>query len=179
MAIATMEIVAEGFDRLIAGFDKAPLEMRRIQIQAGLGAVHTVWMDATDRVPKRTGRLASSIGARMDTSSAEWIGGVGVSMEDPPYGNIGGYKAFQVAPYAAAVEEGAPEHVITARGRKHGGKDALWWKGARHPVHRVRHPGQEGKHFLRNALVENEDKIRDDFRKDVQTLLGRLKDGGF
>lgn len=178
ITLVDITVAAEGFDRLIAGFDSAPLEMRRAMLRPALDALEIVYVDARfEKVPQRTGRLANAIGARLETSGAEWIGGVGVRMSEPPYGDV--IKSFDTAPYAASVEEGAEAHEIVARGRKRGGKDALWSKGYfRHPVRRVHHPGQPGQHFLRNALTENVDKIRDKFRESVQEALGRIKDGG-
>ena len=53
--------------------------------------------------------------------------------------------------YAGFVHDGTEPHVIEA---KAGG--ALYWKGARHPVKRVNHPGYRGNPFLRDALMEAE-----------------------
>jgi hypothetical protein len=54
-------------------------------------------------------------------------------------------------PYAKYMEEGTPPHIIRAKGRP-AGKNALFWKGARHPVKRIRHPGTKAYRYLRRAL---------------------------
>ena len=45
--------------------------------------------------------------------------------------------------YARGVEYGTKPHVIKAKNKK-----ALYWKGAKHPVKSVRHPGSRAKPFL-------------------------------
>lgn len=49
--------------------------------------------------------------------------------------------------HADILEQGSRPHVIEAKN-----KQALFWKGARHPVKKVNHPGTPAYHFLRNAL---------------------------
>ncbi len=53
---------------------------------------------------------------------------------------------------ALLLEKGSRAHVIEPKGRDNGGKNALHWAGARHPVAKVNHPGTPAYHFLRNAL---------------------------
>lgn len=59
--------------------------------------------------------------------------------------------------YAKPVHDGSPPHIIRARRGK-----ALYWKGARHPVRSVRHPGTKGTKFLSNALVAEQGNVRAD-----------------
>ncbi|MEU8334802.1 hypothetical protein [Micromonospora tulbaghiae] len=51
------------------------------------------------------------------------------------------------APHSLILERGSRPHAIEARN-----KQALHWRGARHPVKRVQHPGTPALHILRNAL---------------------------
>lgn len=172
--IVTFEVELSGFELTIAGLDAAPDELEKALRDAMNDAVHIVHMAAEEKVPRRTGRLAASIGSRPTPRfGAELIGSVGVSMEPPPYGD-----AFEFAPYAKAVEEGASAHVIRARGRARGGKKALWWKGARHPVHSVHHPGMKAQPFLRPALDDNHHRIRSAFSDAMQRVLNRIGRGG-
>lgn len=64
--------------------------------------------------------------------------------------------------YAASVEDGARPHIIRprrqrdVRGRyiRSGYLHFYWWKEGHWVItKKVRHPGQAGKHFLRDALV--------------------------
>lgn len=50
--------------------------------------------------------------------------------------------------YARGLEFGNPPHVIRPRTRQ-----ALYWRGARHPVARVNHPGNRPLPFLVPALA--------------------------
>ncbi len=83
-----------------------------------------------------TGRLRSSIGSRMVPTA-------------------GGFYAevFCNVRYAGFVEFGTGPFVIQARGRAQGGKNALYWKGAAHPVRRVIRRGNRAYPFLRPALI--------------------------
>lgn len=50
-------------------------------------------------------------------------------------------------PYARFLEEGTRPHVIVPRS-----KQALFWRGAQHPVKRVNHPGTRAYRVLTRAL---------------------------
>ena len=63
--------------------------------------------------------------------------------------------------YARGVEEGTRPHTIRAKNKK-----ALYWKGAKHPVKSVRHPGSRAKPFLIPA-----------FEKEKDQFLEKLKEG--
>ena len=62
--------------------------------------------------------------------------------------------------YARGVEEGTRPHIIKAKNKK-----ALYWKGARHPVKSVRHPGSRAKPFLIPA-----------FEKEIPYFVENLKE---
>ena len=49
--------------------------------------------------------------------------------------------------YWPYVNYGTGAHVITPRNKK-----ALYWKGAKHPVKMVHHPGIKGNHFVSEAV---------------------------
>lgn len=64
--------------------------------------------------------------------------------------------------YAIGIERGVPPHIRPILPKT---KKALWWKGARHPVRKVDHPGNPAFPFMRPAFdtktreVINEVKI--------------------
>ena len=64
--------------------------------------------------------------------------------------------------YARIVEEGTRPHTIRARGKK-----ALYWKGAKHPVKSVRHPGSKAKPYLIPAF----DKEKEVIIKDIEKII--------
>lgn len=78
-----------------------------------------------------TGRLRSSIHWRLVTGAGGLYAEVGTTVS-----------------YAKGLEEGNPPHTIRPSRRK-----ALYWKGARHPVALVHHPGNRPLPFLVPALA--------------------------
>ena len=65
--------------------------------------------------------------------------------------------------YARGVEEGTRPHTIRAKNKK-----ALYWKGAKHPVKSVRHPGSKAKPFLIPAFEKEKEVIMKDLEKIVK-----------
>ena len=65
--------------------------------------------------------------------------------------------------YARGVEEGTRPHIIKAKNKK-----ALYWKGARHPVKSVRHPGSRAKPFLIPAFEKEKNNLINDLRKVIE-----------
>lgn len=65
--------------------------------------------------------------------------------------------------YARGVEEGTRSHIIRAKNKK-----ALYWKGAKHPVKSVRHPGSRAKPFLIPAFKKEKEVIMKDLEKVIK-----------
>ena len=65
--------------------------------------------------------------------------------------------------YARGVEEGTRPHTIRAKNKK-----ALYWKGAKHPVKSVRHPGSKAKPFLIPAFEKEKEVIIKDLEKVIK-----------
>ena len=65
--------------------------------------------------------------------------------------------------YARGVEEGTRAHIIRAKSKK-----ALYWKGAKHPVKSVRHPGSKAKPFLIPAFEKEKEVIIKDLEKVIK-----------
>ena len=65
--------------------------------------------------------------------------------------------------YARGVEEGTRPHIIRAKNKK-----ALYWKGARHPVKSVRHPGSRAKPFLIPAFEKEKEVLIRDLEKVIK-----------
>ena len=62
--------------------------------------------------------------------------------------------------YAPMVEKGTKSHIIKAKNKK-----ALYWKGAKHPVKQVNHPGSKAKPYLIPA-----------FEKETPYFLKKLEE---
>ena len=65
--------------------------------------------------------------------------------------------------YAPMVEYGTKPHIIKPKNKK-----ALYWKGAKHPVKSVRHPGSRAKPFLIPAFEKEKEVIMKDLEKIVK-----------
>ena len=65
--------------------------------------------------------------------------------------------------YAPMVEYGTKAHIIKAKNKK-----ALYWKGAKHPVKSVRHPGSRAKPFLIPAFEKEKEVIIKDLEKVIK-----------
>lgn len=89
--------------------------------------------DARRYCPKDTGALAESIEFHLE----------GLKLIVSATGGRDGKT------YAAYVELGTGPHVIYPKD-----KQALYWKGAAHPVGKVNHPGSRPRPFLRPALYK-------------------------
>ena len=65
--------------------------------------------------------------------------------------------------YARGVEEGTRSHIIRPKNKK-----ALYWKGAKHPVKSVRHPGSRAKPFLMPAFEKEKEVLIRDLEKVIK-----------
>ena len=65
--------------------------------------------------------------------------------------------------YARMVEEGTRPHIIRAKNKR-----ALYWKGAKHPVKSVRHPGSKAKPYLIPAFEKEKDKFINDLKEVIE-----------
>lgn len=105
---------------------------------------------AKAKAPKRTGYMANTI--------------------DHETKRIPGGAEATVGPhtdYAIFVEFGTRPHVILPVNKK-----ALYWKGARHPVKSVHHPGTQPHPFLRPALEEQWQPFVDSITAAIKRLMG-------
>ena len=65
--------------------------------------------------------------------------------------------------YAPMVEFGTRPHIIRAKNKK-----ALYWKGARHPVKSVRHPGSKAKPYLIPAFEKEKDQFLEKLKEVIR-----------
>ena len=65
--------------------------------------------------------------------------------------------------YAPMVEYGTKPHIIKPKNKK-----ALYWKGAKHPVKSVRHPGSRAKPFLIPAFEKEKEVLIRDLEKVIK-----------
>lgn len=65
--------------------------------------------------------------------------------------------------YARLVEEGTRPHIIKPKNKK-----ALYWKGAKHPVKSVRHPGSKAKPYLIPAFESEKDNLIKNLKEVIE-----------
>ena len=65
--------------------------------------------------------------------------------------------------YAPGVEYGTKAHIIKAKNKK-----ALYWKGAKHPVKQVNHPGSKAKPYLIPAFEKEKDQFLEKLKEVVK-----------
>lgn len=132
-------------DKEVAGaLNKLNLVATQMVKEAVGEAALNVQREARRRCPVDTGRLRSSIRPTFhDNGLAAEVG-------------------TDVA-YAADVEYGTAPHEIRPKRKK-----ALFWKGADHPVRRVKHPGTRARPFLFPAWEQE----RPQFLARIKKALG-------
>ena len=64
--------------------------------------------------------------------------------------------------YAPMVEYGTKAHIIRAKNKK-----ALYWKGVKHPVKKVNHPGSKAKPYLIPAFNQEKDQFLEKLKEVI------------
>ena len=65
--------------------------------------------------------------------------------------------------YAPMVEFGTKPHIIRAKNKK-----ALYWKGAKHPIRKVNHPGSKAKPYLIPAFEKEKDQFLEKLKEVIR-----------
>ena len=65
--------------------------------------------------------------------------------------------------YAPGVEYGTKAHIIRPKNKKF-----LYWKGAKHPVKQVNHPGSKAKPFLVPAFEKEKDQFLEKLKEVIK-----------
>ena len=65
--------------------------------------------------------------------------------------------------YAPGVEYGTKAHIIKPKNKKF-----LYWKGAKHPVKKVNHPGSKAKPFLIPAFNQEKDQFLEKLKEVIK-----------
>ena len=137
-----------GLKELRRAFQKAP-SITKDQIQKAISlSVALVNRNTKMEAPVKTGRLRSSIRSRIN-----------------PFHGI----VEPTVDYAIYVHEGTKAHTI-----KPVRKQALYWKGADHPVKSVRHPGTKANPFMERGAEKSEPQIQDIFQRAINNSLRQI-----
>jgi len=141
-------IKIKGLDKLQAAFRRSS-GLVKLQLQKAISlSVALVNREAKKEAPVMTGRLRSGIRSKLS----------------PLRGVI-----ESTVKYGIFVHEGT-----TARTIKPVRKRALYWKGARHPVKSVRHPGNKANPFMRRGAKIAEGQVQMIFQKAINNVTKQL-----
>lgn len=143
-----IKIKINNISKIKAAFVKAPAHMTKNLSEAIKQTIFFIKGDSQRRAPVRTGRLRGSA----ETSFSPLRGEVQ-------------YKTD----YALYVHEGTSPYTIRPKS-----KQALFWKGAAHPVAKVNHPGIKANPFLRRSVEASGNQIDSFFEKAVEKTLEEI-----
>jgi hypothetical protein len=143
-----ISIKIEGLDKLNAAFKIAP-EVVKNQIQKAIAlSVALVNRNAKIEAPVKTGRLRSGIQSRIS----------------PFRGTV-----ESTVDYGVYIHEGTSAHIIRPVN-----KEALYWKGADHPVKSVQHPGTKANPFMKRGASRSEGQVQLSFQKAISNVVKHL-----
>jgi len=145
----SFKIEIKGLDKIMAGFKKSPLTTYKYLNQAINKSAWQITNDVKSATPVKTGTLKRGI--------------------RPEFGQLKAVIKPHNAPYAYWVHQGTNAHVIRPRRKK-----ALSWKGAKHPVKYVRHPGTKGKPFMQIGAKNSEGKVGKTFSDALDKIVKEL-----
>ena len=144
-----INITVEGIDKLKDVFKKAPEKAERAIKRAIQKSTMLILGKAKENIDKmtrtHTGFLKNKWEVKMTTFKSTL------------------YPTMFYAPY---VHEGTKAHIILPVIKK-----ALFWKGARHPVKKVHHPGTTARPFLRMAVENSINRIKRFFKEELEAIF--------
>ena len=145
--MATIKITTN-IKQIQAAFSKAPgLTQRRMQGAINLSGTEIKRL-MKDEVPKKTKTLMRSIQSIPGNLRVS----IGPNLKD--------------APHAIFVHFGTKAHLIKPRN-----KQALFWKGAQHPVKVVHHPGTKPNPFVDRTALKAKPIVQKIFTLSLRQLI--------
>ena len=139
----------KGMKKLKAAFRRSPMIASKEIQRAIATSVMLVNRNAKLETPVRTGTLRRGIKSKIS----------------PFKGTIESTVA-----YGVYVHEGTGPHIIRPVNKK-----ALFWKGAKHPVKVVHHPGTKANPFMKRATEKSRGGVQRIFQKAINRIINNLK----
>lgn len=144
----SFEIEIKGLDKLKDGMKKSPKIVYNRLSNAIKTSVHLIRPIMRGEAPRgQTKRLNRNIYA----IARGLFGAVGPNLH--------------ITPYAWFVHEGTKAHTILPKTKK-----ALYWKGALHPVRKVRHPGTTANPFVDRTFSQIKRPVEEIFEKAIEKI---------
>lgn len=140
-----ISIEVKGLDKLQSVLGEASGRLEKEIDNAMKKSILFIEREAKIRTPVQTGRLRSSFRTEFAPLRA---------------------LLYPAVHYAKYVHEGTKPHIIFPVAKK-----ALFWRGAKHPVKMVQHPGSRAVKFLENAVQSSVARIKSFFEEAVKKVL--------
>ena len=144
-----INITVEGIDKLKDVFKKAPEKAERAIRRAIQKSTMLIWGKAKENIDKMTESHTGFLKTRWEVKMTTFKS-----------------TLRPLVFYAPYVHEGTKAHIILPVIKK-----ALFWKGARHPVKVVHHPGTKARPFLLRAVEDSVDKIKKFFKEELEAIF--------
>ncbi|GAH65426.1 unnamed protein product [marine sediment metagenome] len=144
----SIKVQIKGLKELQVAFRKSPMLVGKEIQKAIATAVMIIHRNAKMETPTKSGTLRRGIKSRIA----------------PFRGMIESTVA-----YGVYVHEGTSAHLIRAVNKR-----ALYWKGARHPVKSVQHPGTKANPFMKRGAEKSEGQVQAIFQKAVNNITRKL-----
>lgn len=143
-----MSMKIQGLERLKSVLKESPAIVReQMQKAISLSAI-LVQRKAREEAPVKTGTLRRGIKSKIV----------------PFKGTI-----ESKTKYGYWVHKGTDPYIIRPVRKK-----ALFWKGARHPVKRVSHPGIKANPFMKRGMDKSERQVQVIFQKAIDNVVNKI-----
>ena len=143
-----IKVQIKGLDELKVAFRKSPMIVGQ-EIQRAISlSVALIGRNAKMEAPSKTGELRRGIKNKIS----------------PFRGSV-----ESTVDYGIYVHEGTSAHIIKPVKKK-----ALYWKGARHPVKSVQHPGTRANPFMRRGAEKSEGQVQRTFQLAINNITAQL-----
>lgn len=143
-----INIQIKGLEELKTAFRKSPMIVGQEVQKAIALSVGLINRNAKMEAPVKTGTLRRGIRSKFS----------------PFRGSVESTLA-----YGIYVHEGTSAHIIRPIRKK-----ALYWKGARHPVKSVRHPGTRANPFMKRGAEKSEGQVQAIFQKAINNVTKKM-----
>lgn len=157
--------------RLEAMAARAPLEAEMALGRLALEVKETYLQFLRGVTPRETGGLADSSDGEV---AVEGLTATITARQTKtvPWRNHGDF------PLARLMIDGTAAHPIDALGEANGGKEALYWPGAAHPVRHVDHPGTAARDYPTTAMENAMPDIQVEIDAAAVALAHAVVDSG-
>ena len=152
--MSNFEIEIKGLDKLEGAIKSSPKMVHGELSRAIKTSVNMIRTIMRGEAPNKSGKLSRNIYAKAKGLEGE----VGPNLD--------------ITPYARWVHDGTDPYIIRPKN-----KEALYWKGALHPVRLVHHPGLTANPFVERTASQMRRPVQEIFRKTIARIISNIHQG--